>query len=107
MSLDTAVKVGSITTPRWIVGSDPFELTSEGDFIVHQSLPRFTARWAVEGEDLDGVNLSGLSYCDADDEEPIIIYDFIWIDEMPSEDNFRLLMRQAIDAIDAWVMANA
>ena len=106
MSLDTAVKIESITTPRWIVGSDPFDLTSEGDLIVHQSLPRFTARWAVEGEGLDGVTLSGLSYSDADEEEPIVLYDFIWIDDIPSGDNFHLLMQQATNAIDAWIKAN-
>jgi hypothetical protein len=102
--LDVSVKVGSIVQARWIVGRDPYDPFEEGDlYLVHQSLPRFTARWRV-GEPpprpLVYVDAAGSGEHDRDD---LGLYDFLWIDEHPTEADFRALMTAAVAAIDAWI----
>ena len=33
----------------------------------------------------------------------LAIYDFIWTDDLPNEDDFRSLMRAARDALSHWI----
>ena len=84
----------------WIVGIDPMDKKEQG-FIVHRNTPQFNAKWTVEGEETP---LHGLVYTDADEEVAVAIYDFEWTDEKPSEKLFRMVMKEAIEAVDHYLM---
>ena len=109
MSLDRYVKIGAITLPRWIVGRDA--LDSELDvrapdsrcdgYLVHMSEPRFVCRWTTADE---GAPLSGLVYSDDGDGDPLDLYDFLWIDDMPDDTGFRVLIESAIEALDNFIV---
>jgi hypothetical protein len=104
--LDRYVKIGTIMMPRWLAARDALdgEFDEPQGYIVHQSEPRFTARWCIG----DPAGLPGLTYADVadpgeDDRDNLTLYDFVWIDDMPDEGNFRLLMRKAVVALDNFI----
>jgi len=84
---------------EWIVGHDPYDEGEQG-YIIHKQAPAFSAKWKLEG---DGVVLAELVYSDADEEEPVAVYDFVWEDEIPSEQVFRATMAEAVEAIDRYL----
>ncbi len=87
-------------THEWIVGIDPFDEDEQG-YIIHRQPPEFTAKWATESE--DSTVLSDVVYSDADDDTALVIYDFEWIDAMPSDKLFRVTMAGGIKAIDEYL----
>ena len=87
---------------KWIVGIDPMDKKEQG-FIVHRQAPEFTAKWMIEDEDNNAPS-SGLVYTDAAEEFAVAVYDYEWTDEQPSEKLFRVVMKEAIEAVDHYLM---
>jgi len=84
---------------KWIVGSDPYTDDEQG-YIVHRQAPEFIAKWGYEDEK---EILSDFVFADNDPVNPIAIYDFQFIDEVPSEEVIRKTCEEAIHAIDAYI----
>jgi|8_EtaG_2_1085327.scaffolds.fasta_scaffold66328_2 hypothetical protein len=101
-----------MTPKKWIVGIDPYDQAEQG-YIVHRRPPEFTAKWMIEDDDSTALSdlkskrppgSSGVIYSDADEEAPVAVYDFEWIDASPSEKVFRSTMQEAVNAISDYLV---
>lgn len=84
-------------TADWLVGSDPCRTQT---YIVHVAEPRFVAKVGV---DEAGV-LAPLSY---GTESGATIYDFLWFEPVPSEEELRRLLLEAEQVLALHVEALA
>lgn len=85
----------------WHITPDPTGLCAGR--IVHDTYPRFTASWASGPElltDIDGLHWSDAG---AGEDDSLQIYAFQWTDDPPDQTAFESLMREAVNAIDAWI----
>jgi hypothetical protein len=79
-------------TASWIFGRDA---DGEQRYVIHTEAPAFIAKLADNDE--EGV-LSGLSYALSDGRS---LYDFIWFDEVPAENELRTLLAEAERAVES------
>lgn len=72
--------------------------------IKHRAAPRFTAVWTSGEVDLS--EITGLFWQDegSGGEDSLTLYSFEWVDNPPDQAAFDDLMKQAVLAIDDWIV---
>jgi hypothetical protein len=105
IALDRWIKIGPVTLPRFLIAKGLDDEFDDDLYLVHMSEPRFCARWQI-GEE-GGVAIKPLVWTDSDEEEPLYIYDFVWLDDFPDEKDFDRLMAAAAEWIQLWINERA
>lgn len=91
--------------PRWLMGQDPSSRRDDLHYLTHLQSPRFSARWCF-GPPRPKPKKTEELYIEDGEGDLVHIYDFLWIDEAPSKEEFNALMREAIDSVDQWLDNN-
>ncbi len=83
---------------------DPWIITA--DTITYRDTPCFVARWQTGQDGLE--TIAGAFWHDeasGSEEDTIVLFGFEWETAPPDQAAFEALMKQAVLAIDNWIMA--
>ena len=78
------------------------------DTITYRDRPCFMARWQTGQDGLETV--AGVFWHDeasGSEDDTIVLFGFEWETAPPDQETFETLMKQAVLALDDWIMAQA
>ena len=98
-------KTIDLKMPRWLMGQDPTSKRDNLHYMTHLQTPRFSARWCFGPPSPKPKDPSRL-FVESGDGDLVHVYDFLWSDKEPDDDEFEQLMNDAIEAVDQWLENN-